>query len=325
MRVVVTGGAGYVGSVTVEHLLSAGHDTVVVDDLSTGHRAAVAAGARFVRADLRDSGALAPAFASGADAVLHFAGLSLVAESMRDPIRYWDHNLTTTWALLRIMAAARVPRLVFSSSAAVYGDTATGPIPESAVPAPAHAYGASKFAVEMALADAARATGLSSVALRYFNAAGASRECGEDHRPESHLIPVVLNAARTGSEVVLYGDDWPTADGTCVRDYVHVEDLARAHVAALAALDEGVTGAINLGSGRGHSVREVIAAAREVTAMPIPARVGPRRAGDPPVLVADCARAARLLRWTPSATLQEIVQSAWDWMQSHPHGYEDRP
>jgi UDP-glucose-4-epimerase GalE len=325
MRVIVTGGAGYVGSVTVEHLLAAGHDTVVVDDLSTGHRKAVAAGAQFVHADVRDAAALAAVFDAGADAVLHFAGASLVADSMRDPIGYWEHNVGATLGLLRAMSAARVPRLVFSSSAAVYGDAIHDPIPESAVPAPTHAYGASKYAIELALADAGRATGLQSIALRYFNAAGASRDHGEDHQPESHLIPLLLRAAHSGGEVVVYGDDWPTEDGTCVRDYVHVEDLARAHVAALAGLDAGIAGAINLGSGRGHSVREVISAVEQVTAQPVAVRAGPRRAGDPPVLVADCRRAAQVLRWTPSATLQAIVASAWDWMRAHPHGYEDRP
>lgn len=323
MRIVVTGGAGYVGSVTVEHLLGAGHEVVVIDDLSTGHRDAIADGACFVHGDLRDPASLAAAFAGGADAVVHFAARSLVAESMRDPFGYWDHNLSTTLALLRAMREAAVSRCVFSSSAAVYGVPASVPIAETAPATPQHAYGGSKYAIELVLADAGREFGLRSIALRYFNAAGASRAYGEDHRPESHLIPAVLQAARAGTAVVVHGDDWPTPDGTCIRDYVHVEDLARAHAAALMEIDGGVSGAINLGTAHGHSVRQVIAAAERVTGRPIAVRTGPRRPGDPAVLVADATRAARLLRWSPSATLDEMVASAWAWMNAHPHGYGD--
>jgi UDP-glucose-4-epimerase GalE len=323
VRIVVTGGAGYVGSVTVEHLLAAGHEVVVVDDLSTGHRAAIADGACFVQGDLRDAATLEAVFASGADAVVHFAARSLVADSMRDPFGYWEHNLSTSLALLRAMRRADVPRCVFSSSAAVYGEPGSVPIPETANAAPRHAYGGSKHAIELVLADAGREFGLRSVALRYFNAAGASRAHGEDHRPESHLVPAVLQAARDGTPVLVHGDDWPTADGTCIRDYVHVEDLARAHVAALTALDHGLGGAVNLGTAHGHSVRQVIAAAQSVTGRPIAVRTGPRRAGDPPVLVADATLAARLLRWAPTATLEDIVASAWAWMRDHPHGYGD--
>jgi UDP-glucose 4-epimerase len=324
MRVVVTGGAGYVGSVVVEHLLAAGHDVVVFDDLSTGHRAAVATGAQFVRGDLRDAAALGTVLGAGTDAVLHFAARSLVADSMRDPIGYWDHNVGGAVALLGGMATARVPRLVFSSSAAVYGEPGVVPIPESAPARPAHAYGGSKRAIEMLIDDAARSGDLRAVALRYFNAAGASRDHGEDHRPESHLIPRVLRAAQDGAPaLVVHGDDWPTPDGTCVRDYVHVEDLARAHVAALAALDDGLAGALNLGTAAGHSVREVVGACADVTARRIPVTVGPRRAGDPAVLVADSQRAARELGWQARAGLREVVQSAWNWMQAHPRGYVD--
>jgi UDP-glucose 4-epimerase len=321
VRIVVTGGAGYVGSITVEHLLGAGHEVLVIDDLSTGHRDAIAAGACFVHGDLRDPAALAAAFAGGADAVIHFAARSLVAESMRDPFGYWEHNMTTTLALLRAMREAAVPRCVFSSSAAVYGEPKSVPIAETAPAAPQHAYGGSKHAIELLLADAAREFGLQSIALRYFNAAGASRAHGEDHRPESHLIPAVLRSARAGTPVVVHGDDWPTPDGTCIRDYVHVEDLARAHAAALVAIESGVQGALNLGTAHGHSVRQVIATAEKVTGRPIAVRIGPRRPGDPPVLVADATRAARLLRWSPSATLDDVLASAWDWMSAHPHGY----
>jgi UDP-glucose 4-epimerase len=206
----------------------------------------------------------------------------------------------------------------------VYGVPATVPIPETAPAQPAHPYGGSKRAVEMLIEDAARAADLRAVALRYFNAAGASRAHGEDHRPESHLVPAVLHAAFAGAPpLVVHGDDWPTPDGTCVRDYVHVEDLARAHVAALAALDDGLRGALNLGTTAGHSVREVVAAAAEVTGRHIPVTVGPRRAGDPPALVADATRAARELGWTPRATLRDVLASAWTWMQAHPRGYDD--
>jgi len=322
MRVVVTGGAGYVGSVTVEHLLAAGHEVVVVDDLSTGHAQAVAPGACFVHADCGDARALAPALADGTAAVMHFAGRSLVAESMRDPLGYWDANVRVTLALVRAMVAARVPRLVFSSSAAVYGEPESVPIAETAATHPTHAYGAAKRAIEMLLEDAARAGGLRAIALRYFNAAGASIACGEDHRPESHLVPAVLLAARPGAApFVVNGDDWPTADGTCVRDYVHVEDLARAHVLALDALDDGLGGVLNLGSAAGHSVREIVDVACDVTGVRIPVRVGPRRPGDPPALVADATQAAARLGWTPRATLRDAVASAWDWMRTHPNGY----
>lgn len=323
MRLFVTGGAGYVGSVVVEHLLGAGHDVVVYDNLSTGHRGAVAPGARFVHGDVADAVALRAALVPGTDAVLHFAARSIVPESMRDPGGYWRHNVGGALVLLQVVTEHQVPRFVFSSTAGVYGEPEVLPIPESAPPRPLHAYGASKRAIEMLLEDLVR-NGLRAIWLRYFNAAGASATHGEDHDPETHLIPNILRGTAGGAApVTVYGDDWPTPDGTCVRDYVHVDDLARAHVAALHALDQGVCGPVNLGTSAGHSVREILAAAERVTGTKIPVTVGPRRAGDPPSLVADAGRARRDLGWVPRATLDDIVQSAWDWLRTHPQGYGD--
>ena len=322
MRLFVSGGAGYVGSVVTEHLLGAGHEVVVFDDLSTGHRTAVPKAAHFVRGDVRDAAALERALAPGTDAILHFAGRSIVPDSMRDPVGYWDHNMGGALALLRAAMARGVPRWVFSSSAAVYGTQGREPIAETAPLRPEHAYGGSKRGIEMLLEDACRTTAMRAVALRYFNAAGASAERGEDHAPETHLIPRLLRAAlEGGAPVVVYGEDWPTPDGTCVRDYVHVEDLARAHVQALEGLDQGVSGALNLGTTAGHSVREILTVARRVTGCPIPVTVGARRSGDPAWLVADASRARRELGWQPQATLDDVVRSAWDWMRAHPAGY----
>jgi UDP-glucose 4-epimerase len=324
VRVFVTGGAGFVGSVAVEHLLRDGHDVVVYDDLSTGHRAAVPPGAAFVRGDVADLAALRAALVPGTEAVLHFAARSIVTDSMRDPGGYWRHNVGGALVLLQVVAEHHVPRFVFSSTAGVYGEPTVLPVPESAPARPVHAYGASKRAIEMLLEDLVRG-GLRAIWLRYFNAAGASPAHGEDHSPETHLIPNILRgAAGAGKPVTIFGDDWPTPDGTCVRDYVHVDDLARAHVAALHALDRGVGGAVNLGTSAGHSVREILAAAERVTRTRIPVTVGPRRAGDPASLVADAGRARRELNWEPRATLDDIVRSAWTWMQAHPQGYGDR-
>ena len=325
MRLFVTGGAGYVGSVVAEHLAREGHEVTVFDDLSTGHAAAVPPAARLVVGDLRDIPALRRALVAGTDAVLHFAAKSLVGESERDPLGYYEHNLGGAICLLRVMQERGVRRFLFSSSAGVYGAPATQPIPESEPPRPTHAYGGSKRAVEMLLEDASRALGLGAVWLRYFNAAGASERCGEDHRPETHLLPLLLRAALAAdpAAVPIYGDDYPTPDGTCVRDYVHVEDLAAAHVRALGALDTGLRGAVNLGGGLGQSVLEILAAVRRVTGRPIPVRVAPRRLGDPPVLVADASRAGRELGWQATRGLEAIVSSAWRWLQAHPDGYVD--
>ena len=324
VRLFVTGGAGYVGSAVVEHLVRDGHEVVVYDDLSTGHRGAVPEGARFVRGDVADPVALRAALVPGTDAVLHFAARSIVPESMRDPVGYWRHNVGGALVLLQVVTEHHVPRFVFSSTAGVYGEPGVQPIPESAPARPLHAYGASKRAIEMLLEDLVR-NGLRALWLRYFNAAGAMAARGEDHHPETHLIPNILRSTGGGAPpFTIHGDDWPTPDGTCVRDYVHIDDLARAHVAALGALDAGVRGAVNLGTSAGHSVREILAAAEHVTQAKIPVTVGPRRAGDPPSLVADASRARQELNWAPRATLHDIVQSAWDWMRTHPQGYGDR-
>ncbi|MFQ5600638.1 MAG: UDP-glucose 4-epimerase GalE [Candidatus Krumholzibacteriia bacterium] len=323
MQLFVTGGAGYVGSVVCEELVRRGHQVTVFDNLATGHRAAVHPQCRFVRGDLRDAEVLGTALQPSFDAVLHFAARSLVSESMRDPLTYWEHNVGGAVTLLRVMRKRGVRRIVFSSSAAVYGEPEKVPIPESTPPAPTHAYGGSKRAIEMLLEDATRAHGLRAVALRYFNAAGASELFGEDHSPETHLIPNLLRSVLDRSAAPrLFGDDYPTPDGTCIRDYVHVVDLADAHVRAVEALDSGCCGAINLGSGRGQSVLEILEAVRRVTGHPIPVTVEPRRPGDPPRLVAAVQRASEELGWQPRRTrVDEIVKSAWDWLQAHPEGY----
>ncbi|HEX6791928.1 MAG TPA: UDP-glucose 4-epimerase GalE [Candidatus Krumholzibacteria bacterium] len=323
MRVCVTGGAGYVGSVVAEVLTSGGHDVVVLDNLSTGHRDAIPAGCALVEGDVRDDRALARAL-DGVEAVLHFAALSVVAESMRKPLDYFDNNVTGTTTLVRAMEARRIRRLVFSSTAAVYGTPSSLPITEESVCRPENPYGWSKLTVEWMLAASRAAWGLEYVALRYFNAAGATRACGEDHRPESHLIPIVLDAALGRRDsVTVFGDDYPTRDGTCVRDYVHVSDLAAAHVLALDAMGRGFSGALNLGSENGFTVREVIAATERVTGRPVRAGNGARRPGDPPALVASSARAHEVLGWTQGQSdLDAIIASALAWRMRHPEGYQ---
>ncbi len=324
MRLLVTGGAGYVGSVTVEVLIAAGHQVLVIDDLRSGHRRAVHPAARFVQANVADEAAVQGALREHpCEALLHFAAASLVGDSMRDPHGYFHNNVAGTLALLRAVAAEGLSRVIFSSTAALYGTPDRTPIPETAELAPESVYGETKLQIERAMQWLARTTGLASVALRYFNAAGASRERGEDHRPESHLIPIVLDAAVGARDAVeVFGDDYPTADGTAVRDYIHVLDLADAHVRALEALEPGRAKAYNLGNGAGASVAEVIDAVRDVTGREVPTRVGPRRAGDPPVLVADASLAMRELGWRPERPrLHGIVADAWRWRQAHPEGY----
>ncbi len=324
MRLLVTGGAGYVGSVTVETLIDAGFEVVVIDDLRSGHRDAVHPDAHFVVANVADEEAVRAALREQpCDALLHFAALSLVDASMRDPHAYFHNNVAGTLALLRAVAAEGVERVVFSSTAALYGTPDRTPIPESATLAPESVYGETKLHIERSLQWLARTTGLASVSLRYFNAAGASEARGEDHRPESHLIPIVLQAASGArAEVRIFGDDYPTPDGTAVRDYIHVLDLADAHRLALSALEPGEAKAFNLGNGAGASVAEVIDTVREVTGRDVVTTVAPRRAGDSPVLVADASLARRELGWQPQRpSLAEIVADAWRWRQANPDGY----
>jgi UDP-glucose 4-epimerase len=318
MKILVCGGAGYIGSHMVRHLRANGHEAVVFDNLSTGHRQAVGE-ASLVEGDLLDPAALATLFAAHRfDAVMHFCARSLVGESVQQPYAYYRNNVAGTLNLLQAMQAAGVERLVFSSTAAVFGNPQADLIDEDHPTAPINPYGASKLMVERMLADAATAYGLRSVALRYFNAAGAdpAGTLGESHDPETHLIPNVLRAALgTGSSLKVFGDDYATRDGTCVRDYVHVNDLASAHLAALAFMGahEGAH-VFNLGNGQGFSVLEVIEAARRVTGADIGFEVAPRRPGDPPVLVAASNRAREVLGWIPEFTdIGDIIATAWTW------------
>jgi UDP-glucose 4-epimerase len=323
VKLVVTGGAGYVGSVVAEALVARGHQTTVFDNLSTGHRGAVPPGARWVEGDIRDAAALARALDADTDAVLHYAASSVVAESVRRPLDYFDNNVGGTVSLLRAMHAAGIRRIVFSSTAAVYGAPSTLPIEETAPCAPENPYGWSKLAVERVLEASRVAWGLSYTALRYFNAAGATAMLGEDHRPESHLLPLVLDAALgRRASVTVFGDDYDTRDGTCLRDYVHVSDLAEAHVLALDAMASGFSGALNLGSEVGFTVLEVIRAVGRVTGRKVRYDVGLRREGDPPALVASSRSASNVLGWTRRCSdLDEIVRSAHAWRSAHPAGY----
>ena len=323
MRVLVTGGAGYIGSVTAQRLLARGHAVEVLDDLSTGHRAAVPAEAVLHAVALADPEGLARVFTRPFDAVLHFAARSLVGESMARPLPYYRHNVGGTVALLERIAAGGARRCVFSSSAAVYGEPTELPIPEEAALSPVNAYGRTKAAMEWAIADAARAHGFAAVALRYFNAAGADDGRGEDHEPETHLIPRLLRSLLDPAvDFTLFGEDYPTPDGTCIRDYVHVADLADAHVAALEWADRPGFTAINLGHGTGHSVREIVTAAARVTGRAIDPPVVPRRPGDPARLVAATDRARALLGWAPARSEPaRILADAWAWHREHPAGY----
>ncbi|MDI5979929.1 UDP-glucose 4-epimerase GalE [Amycolatopsis magusensis] len=315
LKLVVTGGAGYVGSVCTQRLLEAGHQVVVVDDLSTGHADAVPDGARFIEGDAADT--LRTLLAEGFDGVLHFAAKSLVGESMQDPARYWHGNVVTSLKLLDAMREHGTPRLVFSSTAATYGEPEVSPIAETAPTQPTNTYGATKLAVDNAITTYARAHGLAAVSLRYFNVAGAYGSIGERHSTETHLIPLVLQVVTGDRErIQIYGEDYPTEDGTAVRDYIHVADLADAHLLALRHATAGEHRIYNLGNGTGFSVRQVIEACREVTGHPVPAVVAPRRAGDPAVLVAASDRARAELGWQPQrADLAGIVADAWRFTQ----------
>ena len=329
-RILVTGGAGYVGSVSVEAFLAAGHEVLVLDDLSTGHRAAVPDGARLVVGTYVDEAATTSLLREhGIEVVLHCAARSLVGESLQDPARYFRENVAGGLALLEAAREAGVDRFVLSSTAAVYGVPTSTPIPEDAEARPINPYGETKRSFEGALAWYGRAYGLRSVSLRYFNVAGATELLGEDHDPETHLIPAILRSVEADRPFTLFGDDYPTPDGTCIRDYIHVADLADAHLRAIettASTDPSmaVDGALvcNLGNGGGFSNLEVVRAAERVVGRSIAYEVGPRRAGDPPVLVASAERAALRLGWHPQRpSLEEMVGSAWVWRQAHPGGY----
>ncbi|MEP6469883.1 MAG: UDP-glucose 4-epimerase GalE [Chloroflexota bacterium] len=326
MRILAVGGAGYIGSTSVEAFLDAGHDVIVYDDLSTGHAAAVIKPARLVRGSIQDRARLEALLRDERiDAVLHCAAKSLVGESMIDPALYYRHNVTGGVAMLEAMRSAGVTRLVYSSTAAVYGEPRRVPIAEADRTEPINPYGATKLAFEGAMRWFAASHDLRAISLRYFNVAGATQRNGEDHRPETHLIPVVLRVASgEASHVQIFGQDYPTPDGTCIRDFVHVRDLAAAHLLALEATGEGDPSleVYNLGSAAGFSVREVVEAARKVTGRSIPARVLKRRVGDPPVLVASSRRARRELGWHPEhSQLDEMLADAWAWSLEHPNGY----
>lgn len=316
MRLVVTGGAGYVGSVCTAALLDAGHDVIVVDDLSTGNRYAVPEAATFVEGAIQDviDDVLADTAGGPVDGVLHFAAKSLVGESVDDPAKYWHGNVDVSLALLDSMRRHGVDSLVFSSTAAVYGEPDTVPITEDAAARPTNPYGATKLAIDNAITSYCHAYGLGATSLRYFNVAGAYNGIGENHLTETHLIPIVLQVAMGyRDKILMYGDDWPTKDGTCVRDYIHVRDLADAHILALEANTVGTHQIFNLGSGDGYSVREVIEVCRDVTGHPIPSEVAPRRAGDPATLIASSGTIRRELGWDPTRTqLRTIVRDAWE-------------
>ena len=328
MNVLVVGGAGYVGSHVARAVAAAGHVAWVYDSLVLGHRGACPP-ERFLPGDVLDRPRLeAVLIEKRIEAVLHFAAFTLVGESVTDPAKYYRNNVMGTLNLLDTLQAAGVRKVVFSSTAAVYGEPKTNPIREDAPKQPVNPYGVTKLLIEQALADFCTAYDFGYAALRYFNASGAhpAGDIGEDHVPESHLIPLVLQVALgQRPHITLFGDDYPTPDGTCIRDYIHVQDLASAHVKALEQLQSGTRLELNLGTGQGYSVREVIAMCRQVTGAAIPAVLGSRRAGDPPALVADCSLAERTLAWKAvHSDLRTIVTDAWRWHQSHPHGYGDR-
>ena len=328
-RFLVTGGAGYVGSHVVLALAERGDDVVVIDNLSQGHRAAIPEGVRLVIADLADAAAVDGVLADGPwHAVLHFAALSLVSESMREPFRYLLENVHNGIALIETCVRHRVPRVVLSSTAALFGAPETVPITEAAAIDPGSPYGESKWMLERALVWADRIHGLRSACLRYFNAAGADPQgrLGEDHDPETHLVPLVIDAALGRRPVLeVFGNDYATPDGTCIRDYVHVTDLADAHLRAIDRLDRA-SATYNLGNGSGHSVLQVIAAVQELSGRPVPYRIAPRRPGDPAQLVASSARIRTETGWTPRlGSIRDIVRTAYTWREAHPRGFGDGP
>lgn len=329
MSVLICGGAGYVGSHNVKAFAQKGEDVIVVDSLETGHRASVPEGVKFYHADIRNREALDRVFSENdIEAVVHFCAYSLVGESMEKPLKYFNNNVGGMISLLEAMHAHNVKRIIFSSTAATYGEPERVPILETDPTVPTNPYGESKRIMEKMMKWVSSQHGIHYVSLRYFNVAGAWRDgsIGEDHKVETHLIPLILQVPLGKREhITIYGDDYPTKDGTCIRDYIHVEDLARAHLAALNYLRNGGESSIfNLGSGDGYSVMEMITAARTVTGHAIPAVIGERRAGDPAKLVADSTKAAKILNWKPEIiTMEEIIGSAWKWHSSHPNGYGD--
>jgi UDP-glucose 4-epimerase len=325
VHLLVVGGAGYIGSVTVAEALAAGHRVTVYDSLVTGHRAAISPGARFVQGDFSDAAALDRLLSEDRpDGVVYYGGFIAAGESMEKPGLYFANNISGIITLLNALVDHGVRRFVFSSSAAIYGDPKTLPIPEDAPVVPTNPYAETKVVAERLLAWYDSRCGLRSVSLRYFNAAGATQALGEDHRPETHLIPTVLQVALGRQPTLdLYGTDYPTPDGTCIRDYVHVVDLARAHLLALARCEKG-SAAYNLGNGRGFSNRQVIEAARRVTGRPIPVREAARRPGDPESLIASSEKARRELGWEPQfPRLEDMIESAWRWHQAYPEGYPE--
>lgn len=329
MAVLVCGGAGYIGSHAVADLLLKGEEVVVLDNLQTGHRKAVVERAIFYKGDLRDATILDKVFTENKiDAVLHFAADSLVGESMKDPLQYYDNNVYGAICLLKAMNKHNVTSIVFSSTAAVYGEPKSIPIKENDETVPTNPYGETKLAIEKLLKWADHAYGIKHIILRYFNVAGAHLSCdiGEDHDPETHLIPIVLQVALGKRKMIsIFGNNYPTHDGTCIRDYIHVGDLVSAHLLAIDKLRENKTSVIfNLGNGYGFSVKEVIETAKEVTGVDIPIEIAERRTGDPAKLVASSRKAFTELGWKPEhASLKKIIETAWKWHKNHPHGYKN--
>ena len=330
MNILVLGGAGYIGSHTVYSLIEKGYEVIIIDNLETGHKDAVHPGARFYQGDIRDIDFLNDVFSKEKiDAVIHFAANSLVGESMSNPLKYYDNNVNGTKVLLQAMVAHNINKIVFSSTAATYGEPENIPILETDKTEPTNTYGETKLSMEKMFKWTDLAHGIKYVALRYFNACGAhiSGSIGEDHNPETHLIPLILQVPLCKREsICIYGDDYPTEDGTCIRDYIHVTDLANAHILAVDYLLKGNdSNTFNLGNGVGFSVKEVIDVARNVTNHPIPATITPRRAGDPARLIASSKKAKEVLGWVPELyKLEDIIASAWKWHSNHPNGYEDK-
>jgi len=327
MSVLVLGGAGYIGSHAVYQLIDQGEEVVIIDNLETGHRGAVHPKAHFYQGDMRSIDFLRSVFKKESiDRVIHFAANSLVGESMENPLKYFENNVYGTQVVLKAMVEFGVNKIVFSSTAATYGEPEAVPITETVTTNPTNAYGETKLTMEKLIRWTAQAHGINYVSLRYFNVAGAreTAEIGEDHRPETHLIPIILQTALgQRPHITIYGDDYDTPDGTCIRDYVHVEDLIQAHLLALKYLDNGgKSDVFNLGSNQGFSVKEMIDTAREVTGKEIPAKIGERRAGDPSILIASSDKAKQTLGWAPTRTsIKKIIEDAWRWHSSHPEGY----